>query len=55
MALAAAAFAAAGLVAGAAQQHAQAATITCGVWRWPVKTGSDPTVPGINHCPLHHD
>jgi len=42
-ALAAAAFAAAGLAAGAAPQPAQAATITCGVWRWPVKTGSDAT------------
>lgn len=41
-----AALAAAALLAGltaAAAPAAQAATITCGVWRWPVKTGSDAT------------
>jgi hypothetical protein len=36
------AFAAAGLVAVAAPQPVHAAT-GCGLWRWPVKTGSDAT------------
>jgi hypothetical protein len=33
-----------GLVAVAVPEvPAQAATLTCGIWRWPVKTGSDAT------------
>jgi hypothetical protein len=39
----AAAFAAAGLVLGVAPAQPAHAATTCGVWRWPVKTGSDAT------------
>ena len=37
----AAALTAAGLTSSIVPAHAAPARITCGVWRWPVKTGSD--------------
>jgi hypothetical protein len=42
-ALAAAALAAAGLTLGIAPAQPAHAATTCGIWRWPVKTGSDAT------------
>jgi hypothetical protein len=48
----AAALTAAALLTGltaAAAPSAQAATITCGVWRWPVKTGSDASRFQVSH------
>ena len=40
-AVTAAALTAAGLTSSIIPAHAAPARITCGVWRWPVKTGSD--------------
>jgi len=42
-ALAAAVLTAAGLALGISQAQPAQASTTCGVWRWPVKTGSDAT------------
>jgi len=42
-ALAAAGLTAAGLAVGISQAQPAQASTTCGVWRWPVKTGSDAT------------
>jgi hypothetical protein len=52
VAVAAAALAAAGLVAGITPPQPAHAT-TCGVWRWPVKTGSDASRFGVNRTVIH--